>query len=426
MNIKSKIFPVVAQMFMCLALVGIVLVNVTMAKTFTVNSGFDVNDLLPGNGICVAYLTIRLPFVFPNCTLRAAIEETNALPGEDVIILPAGTYRFNISGLNEDQAATGDLDITDSLQIIGAGVNKTFIDADGLDRVFDILGDNISVVLSNLTIRNGNLPADQPVDQKGGGGLRNLSTVSIGNIVLSGNSVFGKSEGDVGGGILNRGTCSIINSTIKNNYANEGGGIFNTSHSTLNISSSTIQGNFSQGGGGLKNNGSSNLTNTTLSNNDVQDGLASGGAVYNTGQLQLVHCTIAENSAEKGGGLCNDGGTIPIFNTLIADNHGGNCDSSGKIISEGYNLDSDNTCGLSSLDLTNIDPQLGPLQNNGGYTETHGLKPGSLAIDAGQFLPDVTTDQRGISRLQRKPFDIGAFESFNVSIIPFLTPLLFE
>jgi len=42
------------------------------------------------------------------------------------------------------------------------------------------------------------------------------------------------------------------------------------------------------------------------------------------------------------------------------------------------------------------------------------------------FLPDVTTDQRGISRLQRKPFDIGAFESFNVSIIPFLTPLLFE
>jgi len=48
---------------------------------------------------------------------------------------------------------------------------------------------------------------------------------------------------------------------------------------------------------------------------------------------------------------------------------GGNC--SGTLTSEGYNLSSDGTCNFNRPgDLNNHDPMLGPLQNNGGPTQT--------------------------------------------------------
>src|SRR4051794_19351170 len=45
-------------------------------------------------------------------SLRAAISEANATPGPDVIQVPAGTYLLSTVGQNEDDNATGDLDIT--------------------------------------------------------------------------------------------------------------------------------------------------------------------------------------------------------------------------------------------------------------------------------------------------------------------------
>ena len=426
MKINSKGFHVIGYLLTHFFIMTVVFTNATTAAIFSVNSGYDVNDLEPGNGLCVAYLLINPPFVLPFCTLRAAIEETNALPGKDTIVLGSGTYRLSLPGLGEDQAAAGDLDITDSLHIIGAGTDKTFIDGNKLDRVFDILGENTTVTLSQLTITNGNLPTGQSYSQKGGGGVRNQASLFLKNVALSKNSVLGATSDDVGGGLLNKGICSVTYSTIDDNYANEGGGIFNDSQSTLQVFSSTFLGNSSHGGAGLMNHGPADVINTTFSKNGAQGELSSGGAVYNQDQLRLIHCTIAENSADRGGGIRNDGGIVSMVNTLIANNRGGNCYSPGEIISEGHNLDSDNSCGLTSLDLKNRDPQLGLLQDNGGYTETYGLKPGSPAIDAGKSLPNIRTDQRGVPRPQRKLFDIGAFEAKSISIVPFITPLLFN
>lgn len=427
MKIRSRVFPVIGYVLMCFMLMSMMFANISIAATFKVNSGYDVNDLSPGNGLCVAYLIINPPFVLPFCTLRAAIEETNALPGEDVIILGSGTYRLSLSGLGEDRAATGDLDITDSLKIIGAGAAKTFIDAVELDRVLDILGRDTTVFLSGVTIINGNLPAGLTYDQKGGGGIRNWASLFLYNSVLSHNNVFGATGDDAGGGLLNKGICSITDSTIHNNYANEGGGIFNDSHSALQVSSSTINGNFSRGGGGFMNYGSGNLINTTLSNNSASgENFLLGGAIQNWEQLQIVQCTIAENSATGGGGGISNDGTVSMVNTIVSGNVGGNCNPTVDIVSQGHNLDSDNTCGLTTLqtDLRNIDPRLGPLQDNGGPTKTYALNPGSPAIDAGKYLMNITADQRGVSRPQRKAFDIGAFEAVNISIVPFITPLL--
>src|ERR1043166_1545649 len=65
-------------------------------------------------------------------------------------------------------------------------------------------------------------------------------------------------------------------------------------------------------------------------------------------------------------------------------------------------------------DQINTDPLLGPLQNNGGPTQTHGLLPGSPAIDAGDpnFTPPPDYDQRGpgFVRVFNGRIDVGSFE----------------
>ena len=80
------------------------------AAPFLVNATADAVDKDPGDGLCAA--------TGGKCTLRAAIQETNALAGADTISLPAGTYLLTIAGSGEDAGASGDLDITDHLTII--------------------------------------------------------------------------------------------------------------------------------------------------------------------------------------------------------------------------------------------------------------------------------------------------------------------
>jgi hypothetical protein len=76
-------------------------------------------------------------------------------------------------------------------------------------------------------------------------------------------------------------------------------------------------------------------------------------------------------------------------------------------------LDGGTSCGLSQpTDLTNTDPMLARLADNGGPTETQALKPGSPAIDHGGTSANgcPATDQRGVLRPQGPACDIGAFE----------------
>src|SRR5690606_24916998 len=93
----------------------------TLLTTFTVNSFVDRVDANPGNGSSDDGVG--------NSTLRAAIMESNARFGQDTIVLPAGTFKLTLGGVDEDGAATGDLDITDDLTIVGAGAGQTIIDA---------------------------------------------------------------------------------------------------------------------------------------------------------------------------------------------------------------------------------------------------------------------------------------------------------
>jgi hypothetical protein len=85
----------------------------------------------------------------------------------------------------------------------------------------------------------------------------------------------------------------------------------------------------------------------------------------------------------------------------------------GTLSSDGHNLCSDATCGLTHAgDKQNTDPMLGPLADNGRSTQTRALLAGSPAIDfRSSDCPPPATDQRGIARPQGARCDIGAFEA---------------
>ena len=92
------------------------------AANFTVNSTADAQDAAAGNGVCETAIGNGV------CTLRAAITEANALPGDDTITLPAGTYAQSLSAPNENSNAGGDFDVTSNITINGAGAGSTFIE----------------------------------------------------------------------------------------------------------------------------------------------------------------------------------------------------------------------------------------------------------------------------------------------------------
>jgi CSLREA domain-containing protein len=400
------------------------------AATLTVNTTADVVDAAPGDGACAS--------AGGSCSLRAAVIEANTLPGPDTIVLPAGRYTLTLAGAGEDAAATGDLDVLSDVTITGAGAATTIIDAGGIDRVFDNLD---TLRLTSLTVEGGRT-LDTSFD--GGGGLVNSAFLYLTDVVVRANTAaLG------GGGILNYSDLFISDSTIEGNtvVASDppapqlgGGGIGNEAN--LRIDRSAIRGNTAPFGGGLANDANAFVTGSTLSGNTAAE---SGGGIWNNSNLTVVSSTITGNAAFIGSGISDgwgsndrlagvtlDGdiafaGNTEIVNTILT----GACiltTDGSWIFSHGHNLARDPGCALfADGDQLGVDPLLGPLQDNGGPTETKALLSGSPALDAGGDEPvslpgwsgqsgDFTgacpaTDQRGYSRPQGTSCDLGAYEA---------------
>jgi predicted outer membrane repeat protein len=247
----------------------------------------------------------------------------------------------------------------------------------------------------------------------GGGIYNDTGTVTLSQATLSNN----KAE-SYGGGLYNiRGNVSITNTTISNNSSKWGGGIFNE-RGTVTLTQVTLSGNkaISSGGAILNYIGDLNLDQVTISGNSAD----SGGGIYSEdGNLDLTYVTFGGNIAYSAvGGIYLTGVSRGTVKNVIIDGTGTsavNCyeyyGSGTAITSLGFNLSSDASCPFNQAgDQNNIDPMLGPLADNGGPTLTHMLLSGSPAIDAGQCVTGLTTDQRGLPRLQGPACDIGAVE----------------
>ncbi|MBI1825237.1 MAG: right-handed parallel beta-helix repeat-containing protein, partial [Planctomycetes bacterium] len=256
------------------------------------------------------------------------------------------------------------------------------------------------------------------------------------------------SSAESGGAVSASGSVTIYDSVIQGNLAGDGVVLIGGSNF---LSDTTIANNIGTGcvlaygqakfercaimgnrfyGGLVVYRASATLTNCTISGNESFGnpfGGAGGAGVSFAGttndSLMLDHCTVTDNASIYGaGGVQNEyddyySATMKFSHSVIAGQRsGGNCSFHGLAgvpsVSDGYNLDTDGTCGLNQpTDRPNTDPRLGPLADNGGLTMTHALLPGSPAIN---LIPasqcTVDTDQRGFARPHGGACDVGAFE----------------
>jgi len=431
--------------------------------TIIVNSPADIPDVNPGNSICETAAGNG------TCTLRGAVQEANGHSGPDTIQLQAGvTYLLTRAG-TDDTALSGDLDIRDSVTIVGAGAGTTVVDGNSAvvsDGVFQVsrcilgitspsgcfLGDVVASI-SGITIQHGRRAVGQ------GGGVANAGNLVIDDCIITENTTDGGTNG--GGGIYNQGTVELNHSVVSNNTAN---GIYNVG--TLTVIASTISGNSQPAtGGGLTQQGdAATIIDSTISGNSAGTG---GGIFVGYAPLIMINSTISDNTtAGSGGGLhvVGAGSVAKLFNVTIANNRA-NLDATdggdgggvyngaaatavrfaNSIIGNNTRLiaskngppvvDADDCAGLfTSLGnnlLTSVDmshcaingayvlgaANIDPLADNGGPTRTQALLPGSPAIDGGNLggcaddLGTVLgTDQRGVARPQGAACDIGAFE----------------
>ncbi|MEL7314351.1 MAG: choice-of-anchor Q domain-containing protein [Cyanobacteria bacterium J06559_3] len=260
-----------------------------------------------------------------------------------------------------------------------------------------------------------------------GGGIRKISgSLTVSYSTVSENEANGR--GAIGGGIHSgSGNSDILYSTVSNNVANgdfggNGGGI-SSANGNLTITSSTVNHNLATGsrgtaGAGINASGESDISNSTITNNEVF-GRGYGGGVVLDGQGVISNSTITENTGADGYGNGVSGGNLEITSSIISGN-GGNDDVNGfNLVSGGNNLigsavrsnvlDAFNQSG-DIVGVTN--PGLEPLADNGGPTQTRSLQPGSLAIDGGSNPDGLANDQRGegFARVVGAQADIGAFE----------------
>ena len=358
--------------------------------TITVNT---FSDAIAADGKC----SLREAIIAAN-TDRVVNSGTGECPagggGADVIAFAQpGTYSLSIGDNGKDSPTTGDLDITADLTINGAGATQTIISGAGANFAnFMIHIQSGTTVINNLTVQGGLYNGD-------GGGINNQAKLTLNNVVITSNRANGR-----GGGILNvsNGILEINNSTIANNIAQGGGGGIATTGGTVTINNSTISGNqaFQTGGGIYQTGGTVNLNNVTIANNVADSDLNGSGdgggvSVASSSVLNATNTIIAANLDKSSSGIYPD--------------------CVGIITSKGYTLVQNLTgCtlgGVATGNLSGVDAQLGPLQNNGGQTLTQAPLASSPAVDAGSAC--LAKDQRGVTRPQGSGCDMGAVEVEN-------------
>ena len=210
--------------------------------------------------------------------------------------------------------------------------------------------------------------------------------ISIENSVLSGGGglSLGWGYGVNGGGY---GHASIVNSLIENS---SGSGIFSGDGSSFTIINSTISNSV---GPGIINDGSSGeVRNSTITGNNGGIDNRVGTGNYNYGKSASL---IVQNSIIASNGSSDIFGDTPvkIDHSLIQN-------LAGTVIDD----------VIPGSNLSNVDPLLAALADNGGPTPTHALLSDSPAIDVADSATCTATDQRSISRPQGAGCDMGAYE----------------
>ena len=272
------------------------------------------------------------------CSLREAISaanDNNTGPGgdctagdsgvADVVSVPVGHYTLTLGAPGENLNAGGDLDVTSDLTISGAGASSTTVDANALDRVFDIVGGTVE--LRDLTIRGGQTRAG--TNGSAGGDHSGDGLPSTGG---------GGSQGEEGGGIRNGGNLTLTRVVVTNNAAGDGGdGGAGGPAGTGNPGAASTggAGGFGGNGGGILSTGNLTLVDSHVTLNSAGNGgLGGSGGTGGTGMSGTATGGASQGGeggfGGEGGGIETPSGSLTITDSLIDLNHAGSAGVSGQ------------------------------------------------------------------------------------------------
>ncbi len=381
------------------------------------------------------------------------------------------TIQFGMNTWGKTITMTSEIAISHDLLIEGPANGAVALDGNATNRIFNIARHSM-VTLQDLTFQNGSVIYDGGAirseadltltrctftgNEATGGASRGGAVYNLFGDLTIAECEFEQNEALEGGAVYNhKSDMTITKSKFMDNHARgEGGGVYQCTEfigGSMTMTSSVVANNTADTyGGGIVTRSygtilTANLNKSTISGNEAQyrgGGIHAVAGIPSTLNLHIESCTITDNDAtQRGGGInflkdpVNPHNTsaptyinFSLKNALIA----GNTASLGtdisayftpaadNFVSHGFNLIGDKAGFLGILASTDIagdsqngtviDPQLGPLADNGGNTLTHTLSCSSPAKDAGHPLVAVTYDQRGEIRTAFGSPDIGAFE----------------
>lgn len=348
-------------------------------STITVNTTADAPDNNPGDGRCET--------AAGQCSLRAAIQESNANNIADLINLPDGVYIIG-----------SQLDVTKPVSIKGASQAKTIVDGNFTTRVFRFGYNTGPHYMSDLTIRNARNKFTEQIERNGGGiysqanltltnitvtnsqafqggGIYNeiyfttdykLHTLRLNNITLTLNGSLNTQPYWGGGGLFNGSALVADGLYITDNHAFQGGGIYNGSpYVKVTINNFKINNNTANFGAGIDNDLGSDvtLTNGEISNNVTSccnpltgDGSGGAGIYHNQGHMNLVNVILRNNIAHYGatvnqgsyGGAIVNIMTMNLYNVAMV----GNQATFGAAIHNGNYTNWTNRLNLSNATLS--------------------------------------------------------------------------
>jgi hypothetical protein len=340
--------------------------------------------------------------------------------GSAAIAVPAATDAGAVGGITyyvNSSTSTGAIDCASATNVdCGIADAVTAFDADSTSNDADVIvfsagistfsGAYLQIINSTpgVTLSIEGNGSDATTITGGGETVFTIdfpATVTISSLTITGGSWI------AGGAILSDGTLALTNDTLSDDTAVlEGGALFNEGVATL--TNDTFSGDSADQGGAIDNEGEVTLTNDTF----WGDSASAGGAIFNDMVATLTNDTFSHDGAGSSAAIY-DLGNVDIANSIF---DSASCFIAGLLVDNGYNVESDASCGAASTDVTNsssINAAASLAANGSTGPETVAIDPTSSAYEEVPASScGVATDERGDPRpgVSDAACDAGAFE----------------
>lgn len=354
-----------------------------------------------------------------DCSLREAVYNANQCPGPQTIELQPGFYELTIVGQNEDDALTGDLDITEDLTVHGMGPDgyATRIEVVDGDRAFDVFAP-AEVEIGSMVLFHGG-----EVD---GGCLRTEADLTLLDVGFLSCTAREKGGGIYNTGLLNCDGCGF-NECVGSygiGIANDTGGVMRVLNFSMVDSFYAVTGDPEQGGGLWNASGAE----ATVVGFEIHNVVADYGAgVFNAGELEIRNGSIKIGSANiDGGGLYTSmEGVTNGYDIRVTQN---SADRVGGIFNKGlthlYRSEVSKNSAWQGAGIFNEDATPGlRLQNvtvSGNYNKTPPPIAAAAIFNSGgdmllEFITVADNDQNGIANVGGGTFTIeSSIVAYNV------------